>query len=271
MPSFQISFAKSLPKHWMVTMESDNVPLLTLEPSDDQPEYNCLHSVWVDEERQNDDNKARWWGWDCASIQFEVGSQPTKVEIYVYYHDLCVERWSMGGGWCRHRGSEAARALSVASRSCRPPWSRSPTAVASPGAASLLLPRESHVCLIKVCSPCRRSRHCPAAQSAHSPLVWSQDSPWPMLRESFPSCVLRPRNTSRRACLRDTIGLHSEGYACCEGKEQNKPKAFKSWGFRHQGYDDTFLPALFPETAYEFAPTHSISPRRKIEWRQISK
>ena len=123
---------------------------------------------------------------------------------YVYYHDLCVERWSMGGGWCRHRGSEAARALSVASRSCRPPWSRSPTAVASPGAASLLLPRESHVCLIKVCSPCRRSRHCPAAQSAHSPLVWSQDSPWPMLRESFPSCVLRPRNTSRRACLRDT-------------------------------------------------------------------
>ena len=41
----------------MVTMESDNVPLLTLEPSDDQPEYNCLHSVWVDEERQNDDNK----------------------------------------------------------------------------------------------------------------------------------------------------------------------------------------------------------------------
>ena len=43
----------------MVTMESDNVPLLTLEPSDDQPEYNCFHSVWVDEERQNDDNKAR--------------------------------------------------------------------------------------------------------------------------------------------------------------------------------------------------------------------
>ena len=163
-----------------------------------------IYSVWVDEERQNDDNKARWWGWDCASIQFEVGSQPTKVEIYVYYHDLCVERWSMGGGWCRHRGSEAARALSVASRSCRPPWSRSPTAVASPGAASLLLPRESHVCLIKVCSSCRRSRHCPAAQYAHSPLVWSQDSPWPMLRESFPSCVLRPRNTSRRACLRDT-------------------------------------------------------------------
>ena len=205
MPSFQISFAKSLPKHWMVTMESDNVPLLTLEPSDDQPEYNCLHSVWVDEERQNDDNKARWWGWDCASIQFEVGSQPTKVEIYVYYHDLCVERWSMGGGWCRHRGSEAARALSVASRSCRPPWSRSPTAaaaVASPGAASSLLPRESHVCLIKVSSPCRRSRHCcPVCTLTPclEPGLALADVAW-----IVPLLCARPRNTSRRACLRDT-------------------------------------------------------------------
>ena len=55
MPSFQISFAKSLPKHWMVTMESDNVPLLTLEPSDDQPEFKCLHSVWQ-RQRQSDDD-----------------------------------------------------------------------------------------------------------------------------------------------------------------------------------------------------------------------
>ena len=43
----------------MVPMESDNVPLLTLDPSDDQPEINCLHSVWVDEERQNDDKMMR--------------------------------------------------------------------------------------------------------------------------------------------------------------------------------------------------------------------
>ena len=48
-------------------------------------------------------------------------------------------------------------------------------------------------------------------------------------RSPLPSC---PRNTSSRACLRDTIGLHSEGYACCEGKEQNNSRnlsqAFKS-------------------------------------------
>ena len=61
-----------------------------------------------------------------------------------------------------------------------------------------------------------------------------QDSPWPMLRESFPpsSILLVPEIHPRRACLRDTIGLHSEGYACCEGKEQNNSrnlsKAFKS-------------------------------------------
>ena len=37
-------------------------------------------------------------------------------------------------------------------------------------------------------------------------------------------------------------------------------------GFRHQGYD-TFLPALFPETAYEFASIYPNSPQANLEGR----
>ena len=37
-------------------------------------------------------------------------------------------------------------------------------------------------------------------------------------------------------------------------------------GFRHQGYD-TFLPAIFPKTAYEFASTYSNSPQANLEER----